>query len=54
MYKEGDVAEAERSLPIINGIVSRVTELLIEWPEHPILNQVCEHSIILIHLLLKG
>ncbi|XP_064402600.1 midasin-like isoform X2 [Halichondria panicea] len=40
VYKEGSVAEAEKSLPVIEMILTRISELLQDWPENPILVQV--------------
>lgn len=34
------MAEAEKSLPVIEMILTRISELLQDWPENPILVQV--------------
>lgn len=40
MFKKGNVAEAERSLSVIESVKLKVSEFLKEWPGHPILNEV--------------
>lgn len=42
IYKDSAVLEVKRAFPVVADIVTRVKELLTEWPEHPGLNQVWE------------
>ena len=41
VYKEAVVWEAIRAEPIVSSLKTRVEELLMEWPNHPALVQVC-------------
>ena len=40
IYKDSDESEAQKVLPVLNDIITRVQGLLFEWPDHPGLKQV--------------
>jgi len=40
IYKQPVIPEARRALPVVVSVKHRVEELLVEWPDHPGLNQV--------------
>ncbi len=40
IYKDSAVPEVKRAFPVVNAIITRVKELLAEWPDHPGLIQV--------------
>ena len=46
-YHDSNVNEATQCIALLQAILSRVEELLVEWPDHPTLKLVCKYSIIL-------
>ena len=40
IYKDASPMENTKALAVINQLLTRVHELLLEWPEHPTLIQV--------------
>ena len=40
VYKHPAPYEAASSIPVLNSLKERTLELLKEWPDHPVLNQV--------------
>ena len=38
------IPEARRALPVVVSVKNRVEELLVEWPDHPGLNQVSTNT----------
>jgi len=41
IYHDPNVSEAVLSRPVLNGLVQKVSELLLAFPDHPTLMQVC-------------
>ena len=41
IHRDSLPLEAQKVLPILTEIQNRVQELLNEWPDHPVLQQVC-------------
>jgi len=39
-YHDSNISEAQKLQSLFSGLVSRVSELLEEWPDHPALQQV--------------
>jgi len=44
IYHDPSVSEAVLCRPVLNGLVQKVSELLLSFPDHPTLVQVCIHS----------
>ena len=40
IYHDSMVHEAKRVLPVLRSLVRRVEEVLVEWPDYPVLVQV--------------
>ena len=40
IYKDSAPSEAIGAVPLLNSLVERVSKLLDEWPDHPVLQQV--------------
>ena len=40
IYHDSMVHEAKRVLPVLTSLVKRVEEVLVEWPDYPVLVQV--------------
>jgi len=41
IYHDANVSEAVLCRPVLNGLVQKVSELLLAFPNHPTLMQVC-------------
>lgn len=41
IYHDANVSEAVLCRPLLNGLVQKVSQLLLAFPDHPTLTQVC-------------
>ncbi|CAH1402253.1 unnamed protein product [Nezara viridula] len=39
-YRDTNISESKQCIPLLNAIQKRVDELLVEWPDHPTLQQI--------------
>ena len=50
IYHDPVIHEAKRALPLLLSLVERVEQVLIEWPDYPVLLQVPSHLSIVMTL----